>query len=136
MQRTIVQQYIKCCLERTEERISWLLEIEDWPFTVNTHYLSDYKEKFLAHYKSSREKYAQSNLINSIRSYKSRGFSNAASKYSEYSEPIGIAKILAGLAEVGLYGLNPEDLFKLLPSDGMEPALTIMADVRAYFQGS
>jgi hypothetical protein len=48
----------------------------------------------------------------------------------------GMAKILAGLAELGVVGVKPEDIPKLLPPDQMEPALVIMADVRAYFQGS
>ncbi|TFK33506.1 hypothetical protein BDQ12DRAFT_715805 [Crucibulum laeve] len=46
----------------------------------------------------------------------------------------GIAKVLAGLTELGMPAIKPEDLPKLLPSDPMEPALVIMADVRAYFQ--
>ena len=135
MHRNIIQQYIKCCLERTEEHISWLLEVEDWPFTLNTHYLSDYKAKFLAHYKGSRQTYTQVNLIKSIQSY------NPTVGSPNYHvpgtlQPTGIAKILAGLAEVGLSGVKPEDLPKLLPFDSMEPALMIMAEVRAYFQGS
>ena len=132
MHRTIIQQYIKYCLERTEERISWLLEVEDWPFTLNTHYLSDYKDKFLAYYKGSRENYTQVDLNNSIQSYT---YDSSNASQGSY-QPTGIAKILAGLAEVGLYGVKPEDLPKLLPSDSMEPALMIMADVRAYFQGT
>ena len=50
-------------------------------------------------------------------------------------EPTGIAKVLAGLAEIGMTGVKAEDLPKLLPPDRMAPALEIMADVRAYFQG-
>lgn len=34
-----------------------------------------------------------------------------------------------------MHGIKPENLPKLLPPDRMEPVLTIMADVRAYFQG-
>lgn len=51
-------------------------------------------------------------------------------------QPNGIAKILSGLAEVGISGVKPEDIPKLLPPDTMEPAMTIMAEVRAYFQGT
>ncbi|KAF9047683.1 P-loop containing nucleoside triphosphate hydrolase protein [Panaeolus papilionaceus] len=50
------------------------------------------------------------------------------------SAPASITKILSGLAEIGLQGLKAEDLLRLIPSDPMEPALVIMADVRAYFQ--
>ena len=33
-------------------------------------------------------------------------------------------------------GIKAEELPRLFPSDSMEPALMIMADVRAYFQGN
>ncbi|KAG5324967.1 hypothetical protein C0989_011659 [Termitomyces sp. Mn162] len=35
---------------------------------------------------------------------------------------------------MGILGVRFEALAKLIESDGMEPALAIMADVRAYFQ--
>ena len=121
---------------------SWLLEIEDRPFSLNTHYLSDYKSKFLAHYKGSREKYERSNLSNIIDQYvhPTPSVTNAFSFGKGNSNqpqppPTGITKVLAGLAEIGMSGIKAEDLPKLLPPDRMEPALTIMADVRAYFQG-
>lgn len=53
----------------------------------------------------------------------------------EPGQPSGIAKVLAGLAEIGMTGVKAEDLPKLLPPDRMAPALEIMADVRGYFQG-
>ena len=37
---------------------------------------------------------------------------------------------------MGAQGLDSTALAKLLPSDPMDPAVEIMADVRAYFQGS
>ena len=43
---------------------------------------------------------------------------------------------MAGLAEIGISGIKAEELPRLLPSDSMEPALVIMAEVRAYFQGN
>ena len=140
--KTIIQQHIKHCLERTEERISWLFELEDWPFTLNTHYLSDYKNKFLAHYKGTREKYERLDIMSTIQSYNSSVSGNtsvgSASSYrsSSTSQPTGIAKIMAGLAEIGMSGVKPEELSRLFPSDSMEPALVIMAEVRAYFQGN
>lgn len=42
---------------------------------------------------------------------------------------------MAALVEMGITGIKPEDLFKILPTDQMAPAIDIMADVRAYFQG-
>jgi hypothetical protein len=54
---------------------------------------------------------------------------------SRNESPSGVSKVLAGLVDIGMVGVQPEDLPKLLPSDEMEPALDIMADVRSYFQG-
>ena len=53
----------------------------------------------------------------------------------EPTEPTGVRKVLAGLREMGLTQVKAEDIAKLLPPDKMEPALHIMSDVRAYFQG-
>ncbi|KAF8805241.1 hypothetical protein BYT27DRAFT_7224945 [Phlegmacium glaucopus] len=138
--KAIIQQHIKQSVDRAEAKVSWLLEIEDRPFSLNTHYLSNYKSKFLAHYKGSREKYERSELANMIDQYTPptpgvANFSSSGKGNPSQQPPVtGIAKVLAGLAEVGMSGIKAEDLPKLLPPDRMEPALTIMADVRAYFQ--
>ncbi|KAG6826305.1 hypothetical protein H0H93_016635, partial [Arthromyces matolae] len=49
-------QRVNRCMTQAEERINWLLKLESRPFSLNTHYLTDYKDKFLAHYRSAREK--------------------------------------------------------------------------------
>lgn len=129
MTRGLVQQHISQCLAHAQDRISWLVALEDRPFTLNTHYLSDYRSKFFAHYKSSRQSDENTELMKTVQSYSppiTTGFG---------TQVTGIAKVIAGLAEMGMTGIRPEDLPKLLPSDKMEPALAIMADVRAYFQG-
>ncbi|KAI0250037.1 hypothetical protein BJV78DRAFT_616771 [Lactifluus subvellereus] len=41
---------------------------------------------------------------------------------------------LSSLAKMGLQAVNAPALANLLPLDPMEPAIEIMADVRAYFQ--
>ena len=80
--------------------------------------------------------------MSTIQSYNSSVSGNtsvgSASSYrsSSTSQPTGIAKIMAGLAEIGMSGVKPEELSRLFPSDSMEPALVIMAEVRAYFQGN
>lgn len=51
------------------------------------------------------------------------------------SPPVRIAKALAGLAEAGITGVNFADLAKMPPVDPIEPALKIMAEIRAYFLG-
>lgn len=47
----------------------------------------------------------------------------------------GMSLVLSNLNKVGLPGIQPTDLARLLPPDQNEPALHIMASVSAYFQG-
>jgi hypothetical protein len=131
------------CLQRAEERIDWQLKLEERPFTLNSHYFSDYKDKFFAYYKGSRRKDEEGSLMKLIndfnnpkpvpieRSFNNRGYPTEVAP----TPPTGVGKVLAGLAEMGLTQLKAEDIPKLLPPDKMEPALHIMSDVRAYFQG-
>jgi hypothetical protein len=102
--------------------ISKLIWLEvDGPLTLNEHYLADYKTKFLSNYKTAREKAQNPVLAAAIEGYR--------------LAPSGISQILSGLAALGLNDINADDLVKLLPPDRMDPALNIMSDVRAYFQG-
>lgn len=191
---TIVQQHIDECYDRARERVQWLRQLESAPFTLNTHYLSDYKEKFLAYYKGAREQLTQpqhtnietssQNLLSFSQSQTVKpsegskpndATGSSSSKFSftlvptslpptpdlafpppkapvfpptavtalfppppvsqDQARAEALKKVLSGLAELGMSGITEADLPKLLPSDRMEPALGIMADVRAYFQG-
>ena len=141
MSSYILIQHMKRCQEQAESRVEWLLQLESSPFSLNTHYLSDYKAKFLAYYKAAREKYETSDLIKHIDNHNSStvnlGVQQLASRSSvpPVTQLTGIAKVLSGLSEIGLTGIKAEDLANLLPTDRMAPALEIMAEVRAYFQG-
>ncbi|KAL1690988.1 P-loop containing nucleoside triphosphate hydrolase protein [Schizophyllum commune] len=121
--RLLVQELVKTCLESTKHKIDWLTDLERQAFTLNTHYLADYRDKFLAHYKGARQAGEHGDFIDRIRRYVPAGEGEDA-----------ISKILSGLVELGVAGVKPEDIPKLLPPDEMEPAIEIMADVRAYFQ--
>ncbi|KAG6883701.1 hypothetical protein C0993_004521 [Termitomyces sp. T159_Od127] len=132
--KVILQDHLNKCMERAEERIDWLMKLEDRPFSLNTHYFSDYKEKFLTHYRIAREKGRNSKLTTAIEQYKQAPSSSHHHKGSILEPPSGIAKVLASLAEIGVAGVKPETLTKLMESERTEPALIIMADVRAYFQ--
>lgn len=102
------------------------MKLENRPFSLNAHYLADYKDKFLSHYKGSRQNDNNPQLMSAIQTYLS----------PTSSAPSGISQILTGLVELGIYGTSPDGIPKILPPDEMEPALIIMADVRAYFQGT
>jgi hypothetical protein len=121
---------------RTQERLTWILALEDRPFSLNTHYLADYRDKFLAYYRGAREQDRNPGLMSAIRAYSPPIPTGLRTSGHPEPSPVGIAKILAGLVEIGIIGVKPEDLPKVIPLDGMEPALVIMADVRAYFQGT
>jgi len=128
---------MKRCQGEAEARVEWLLQLESSPFSLNTHYLSDYRVKFLAYYKAAREKYETSDLIKHIDSHNSSAAQQLGTRYPTTPgiQHTGIAKVLSGLSEIGLSGIKAEDLANLLPPDRMAPALEIMAEVRAYFQG-
>ncbi|KAF9234006.1 P-loop containing nucleoside triphosphate hydrolase protein [Melanogaster broomeanus] len=122
----IVYDHLDEAADRTKKKIEWLLDVEQTPTTLNTHYYSDYRDKFLAYYKGCRD---NSDLATKLKSYTAWGSKN--SNGIDYQN--SISKVLAGLNEIGV-SVKAADLPKLLPSDPMEPALNVMADVRAYFQ--
>ena len=128
MHSAVVQEHVKKCGETTMQRIEWLIELEKRPRTLNVHYYQDYRDKFMAYYRGWRHAGSHGGIVSRLEKYSSR----SASK-SEFGQ--STAKVLAGLAEIGMQGVKPADLPKLLPSDPLEPALSIMATVRAYFQG-
>ncbi|KAI0067648.1 hypothetical protein BV25DRAFT_1834706 [Artomyces pyxidatus] len=123
--------HMKRAEELTRQRLHWLMEVEARPFTLNTHTLADYKEKFLTYYKGCRQNSEHGVLIKALDTYKPH---SGASQTGVTVFQGGMPKIMAGLAEIGLGGTKPSDLPKLLPADPFDPALEIMANVRAYFQ--
>jgi len=140
--RTILQQHLKDCFEQAQQSIDWVLSLEEMPFSTNEHYFSDYREKFLSHYRSTRHAQRNQVIIQTINNFSEKaGAAGAEAEGSaEPFQPMdpqlqAITRVLSGLAEMGFQGLTASDLVKLLPPDEMEPALIIMADVRAYFQG-
>ncbi|KAJ7107917.1 P-loop containing nucleoside triphosphate hydrolase protein [Mycena epipterygia] len=123
----LVQDYMKQRAEAAQALIAKLILLEeDGLLTLNEHYLADYKTKFLSYYKGAREKAQNPTLAEAIED--EQGPSNPM------YPPTGITQVLSGLVAIGLSGVGAEDLVKLLPPDRMDPALTIMSDVRAYFQ--
>ncbi|KAF4598880.1 hypothetical protein EYR38_007292 [Pleurotus pulmonarius] len=135
----ILQHHMQAACQRAETHINWLISLESRPFTLNEHYLTEYKDKFLSFYKAVRQSQRSPELLASINDHlsnppKSAVYNRNGHIVTEAVQPNGIAKVLSGLAEVGITGVKPEDIPKLLPSDTMEPAMTIMAEVRAYFQ--
>jgi len=126
-------EHIKQCGDRTKERISWLINVEKRPYTLNTHYYSDYRTKFLSFYRGCRETGDNSEVMKNLQSYKPHV---GKSRTSPTPFQTSMAQILSALPQVGITGTQATDLAQLFAPDPMEPALYIMAGVRAYFQGS
>jgi hypothetical protein len=117
-----VQAHIQKCADAAERHINSLLEEEQEPFTMNEHYFMEYRSKFLGHYKGIHQR-ARSSFIDNLES-------------SDLFMTSAVNKVISGLAELDLRSIDPSFLPRLLPPDPMEPAIEIMAEVRAYFQGS
>ena len=100
------------------------LEREE-PMTVNEDTLSDYKSKYLTHYRAMNRAHnggTNSNL---------QSFINGGPDNSGY-----ISSALSHLGYIGFQGLTRQDLLRLLKPDGDEEAMEIMAECRAYYQGT
>ena len=110
------------CADAAAQRIGSLLEEEKEPFTMNEHYFMEYRSKFLVYYKKARQR--DKNQF--IRNIENKADGNMMT-YMNYTTTY--------LTHLGLPA-EGVDLANLLPSDPMDPAIEIMADVRAYFQGS
>ncbi|PCH35511.1 hypothetical protein WOLCODRAFT_107442 [Wolfiporia cocos MD-104 SS10] len=125
----VVTERIAGCAESTKERLEWLLEVESRPRTINEHHYRDYRDKILAHYKGSRPQYNNVSLLELL-----AGYDQASDEQRNQDLHETICKVLSGFDELGIHGVRPTDLPKVLPADPYEPAIAIMASVRAYFQ--
>ncbi|KAH8088967.1 P-loop containing nucleoside triphosphate hydrolase protein [Cristinia sonorae] len=125
--QTVVNDFIKTRSNETMARVLWLLALEKNPRTLNGHYYSDYRDKFLAHYRALRQSDDHGSFLKNLKTVNSK-------KPSSNSFGENARSALSYLADIGLEGLKAADLAKLLPPDPYEPALNIMASVRAYFQ--
>lgn len=125
----IVNEHLDSAAKQAKEKISWLLELEKAPTTLNVHYYSDYKTKFLGYYKGCRD---HGELTKKLQNYRAPTTIHPNPIHGQAFQQ-AVHKALAGLTEAG-FSVEASDLPQLLPVDSMEPALLIMAGVRAYFQ--
>jgi hypothetical protein len=116
--------HVKKCCEETKQRIDWLVRLEQRPFTLSEHHYLDYRQKFAAHYLGWRQRDNNPTFINYIRQHMSR-------QIIDTSGPI--SRVMSSLSQIGV-NPDPMQLATLLPPDPMDPAIDIMAGVRAYFQ--
>lgn len=117
--------------------IEKLCDIESIPWTQNYHYYFSNRDKFSKLYQSVyRVSRGEQSVLRTLTAFDSNPTtdSNATSD----SRIVELTKqILSGYAGLGIHGVKADDFVKLRPADHeLTPALEIMADVRAYFQGA
>ncbi|THH04716.1 hypothetical protein EW146_g10107 [Bondarzewia mesenterica] len=131
----IIKTHIKSCLEKTVERIDFLLNVEGAPHTQNRRYYSDFRSKFFSYYKGVRQSSSHSDLMTKLQPQPQPPRVDLPARRAILeSMPSALDKTLAALNELGIRDVLPISLAKLLPPDPMDEAIEIMADVRAYFQ--
>jgi len=116
-----MKDHIDKCAVAASRHIGFLLEEEKEPFTMNDHYFMDYRAKFLTYYKDARRT-AKSQFMRNLKNREDGDVMET------------ITEALGSLARAGLEAKAP--LLANLLTDPKDPAIEIMADVRAYFQGS
>ncbi len=127
--RSCFTDHLKDQLKKTTEKVVWLHSLEDLPFTLNNHYLSDYARKFLSRYTGHRQRHLHGHVAQLER------YKPPSPQSEEPSSNHQIKAVLTNLVALGFPAPKPVDLYRVLPPDEMEIALDIMANVRAYFQG-
>ena len=131
--RHLVLDHMRSCYDKTTERIKWIAELEDEPFTLTEQYLSNYKEKFLAFFKLRRLAICNWDLYQRIHRIHSNHNQGGAVPAAPTYDCIGAIK--NAFKQIGVHDVSAEDIPQILPADDMDPALDIMSEVRAYFQG-
>jgi len=115
--------HIVKCADAAARHIDSLLEEEKEPFTMNEHYFMEYHSKFLAYYREARLS-ATSQFIRNLE------------RRDDGDMMAALNEAICSLTRMGLERADASLFANLLPSDPNDPAIEIMADVRAYFQGS
>jgi hypothetical protein len=123
----VVIDHLNACTKLAHERMMHCIEIErEEPSTVNEHYLSDYKSKYLARYRAERKAHSGSGVNGDLRTFINGGFDRSSS----FRDTISYLQAMGFPSD-----LKREDFLRLLKPDTSEEALDIMAEVRAYYQG-
>jgi len=127
----VIQQQIHRCVVYSKKRLDAQFEMECEHYTQNEPFFYDCRDRYLTRYKSLfRESLQQDTILEKLLDCARMG------EPLMLQTPFGakVHAIIKALDELGIIGRQPTDLGKLLPNDNLDPALEIMAEVRAYFQ--
>ncbi|KAI0088919.1 P-loop containing nucleoside triphosphate hydrolase protein [Irpex rosettiformis] len=93
--------------KETKNRIQWMLALENPPFTNNTHYFIEYRQKYLDRYKEARQ---------------------------PPDDTAGLEQLLKSLKDMGREDVKKGNAARFLTgSDAHEEELIVMAETAAYF---
>ena len=131
--RRAVDDHLERCKESARFRVQCLLDLEKAPHTDNRHYFSQYKEKFFGYYRQLWSQYSGKQVLKELnmQPYNPRSRSTASPEAKA-----GVEQTLKGLTRLGLTGIEPADLTRIIPEGPQDRSLEVMARVQAYFQGS
>ncbi|KAF8419805.1 P-loop containing nucleoside triphosphate hydrolase protein [Boletus edulis BED1] len=121
----IVNDHLDRAAIQSKAKIEWLLSLEQVPTTLNAHYFSDYKDKFLAFYRARRN---NNDLMLKLKQAETTSQIQSTSTQQSPHKRGTVFSSDASQRDAAT------DLAKLSPPDPMEQALHIMASVRGYFQ--
>jgi hypothetical protein len=130
-----MQQTLADCRVDSRESLLHLLKLNDGPFfTQNTHYYESARRKWLGHYQYIRRFHWRYYIKNKNNTEDECLVSRAPSRACSVLEDTPEDRAFQALSEMGYSHLRKEDLARLHPPDEFYEELTVMADVRAYFQ--
>ncbi|OBZ65896.1 Interferon-induced GTP-binding protein Mx2 [Grifola frondosa] len=129
----IVANHIKKCAASTSTRLDWLLEVEKRPTTLNSHHYHNYKDRFLDYFHMHQRGGGGDALAAKLKAHRpSNCGPGMPSLLIDFDKQILRAQ--SALSDLGIRNVDSKDLARLCPANQYEPALNIMATVRAYFQ--
>ncbi|KIO31584.1 hypothetical protein M407DRAFT_67645 [Tulasnella calospora MUT 4182] len=127
----ITSEQISKCATTTKGKIDGLVRGECEPYTQNDEYFLAYKTRLLTRYKIiHQELQGKTNLVTALKAYNP----NNSSSTGNSSQWTYLNNAISNLSSFGIQ-IKAEDFVMLLPQHDLTPALDIMAEVRAYFQG-
>lgn len=129
--RRAVDDHLERCKDSARFRVQCLLDLEKAPHTDNRHYFSQYKEKFFGYYRQLWSQYSGKQVLKELnmQPYNPRSKSTASPEAKA-----GVEQTLKGLTRLGLTGIEPADLTRIIPEGPQDRSLEVMARVQAYFQ--
>lgn len=120
-----MQEELRRLRDVTRSHLDWLLDVDgSQPLTTDDEAFTAIRTELLTQYKNTH--YATTNSDTLVHDFVAPRISN----------PIGEAIVALNKTSLRDVNVKEADLPKLLPEDGYFPALNVMANVCAYYQGT